>query len=340
MDITEDEILHMLRQIELMRITLVPQQDPHIKIKGDILYHASNGWSIEVCNWSGEFGGIVEVIAPDGSIFDTDYLEAHMPKVEAYFPSKVVAWRAYGMKPIECGFLYRAKNKLGPFRDAKPDDVISHPDREPPWIVVYPEVIDVGVAHWPGRLWLVQILDKIEPQDHRGNYVQCVSVQIIREMDTSLLFGQKTEGRAVEGVLSLAGALTQKQAKILTEARHPKAKALQSAGYHRWLASNGEKPLTRDRDMSGVVAAGHGRSRSPIGHGLSLIHRGVWEAAERIAGETAFEEDEEERWLIEPWAGAASALMDAGWALGGPKLFSKTELEILLQAYSSLTKAI
>ena len=75
----EDDVLGVLKQIETGCVTLVPDHDPQEHIKGDILYRASNGWTIEASNWSGEFAGIVEIGLADGSILDIDHLDRHMP---------------------------------------------------------------------------------------------------------------------------------------------------------------------------------------------------------------------------------------------------------------------
>jgi hypothetical protein len=85
--------------------------------------------------------------------------------------------------------------------------------------------------------------------------------------------------------------------------------------------------------MRGVVTAAN-NLKSPVGHGLSLVHRVVSDAAERIDGAAAFEEDEEERWLIGPWADAGSAMLETVWGLGAPELFDVSEQEILLQAWN------
>ena len=331
-EIHEVEILSVLKRIETGALTVTPDQDPQEQIKGDILFRVSNGWKIEVCNWSGEFGGIVEIITPDGQILDTDYLERHMPRVDDYYPEPDIADNAWGMKPVETGFIYVSDVKPGRLKDAKANDVISNPNAGPPWIVLYPKLRDVLVAHWPGKLWLVHVLERLEPQDHRGNYTRCISVKLIREMDTHNLFG--AHGRAVETILRYATGLTRVKAQHLSANRHAEAKALQSAGWHRWQEQVTRKPTTIREDMSGVVKAANNLT-SPVGYGLSLAHGGVWDSAKAIDGDAAFEEDEDDVWMVEPWAGAGSVMMDAVWALGAPDLFEEAECEKLLQAWNA-----
>lgn len=332
MNVSEDDVLGVLKQIEAGDITLAPDYDPQERIKGDILYRASNGWAIEVSNWSGEFAGIAEIGLPDGSILDMEHLDQHMPGVAEYFPDEDVAWRAYRMKALETGFIYLSEDKLGQFADAEKGAVMSNPSSEPPWIIVDHCLRDVTVARWPGRLWLAQVLDRLEPQDHRGNYTRCVSVKIVREMPTHNLFGPY--GEQVEQILRFAGGLDREGAERLASHRHPDAVELTSQGWHRWQALVTGKDSTPDRDMRGVVRAANNQ-KSPVGHGLSLAHRAVSDAAERIDGDAAFEEDEAERWLIEPWAAAGSAMLETVWGLGAPKLFDVPEREKLLRAWQN-----
>lgn len=96
--ITEQEVLAFLVQIETGEVTLLPQIDPQAHIKSDSPYKASNGWVIEISNWSGQFSGISEIILPSGEVLDVDFLDTHMPEVDLYFPDPEVEWRAYGMR--------------------------------------------------------------------------------------------------------------------------------------------------------------------------------------------------------------------------------------------------
>lgn len=336
MTVSEADVLSVLTQIEAGEITLVPDVDPQEQIKGDILYRASNGWTIEVSNWSGEFAGIVEIGLPDGRVLDAEYLDRHMPEVAQYFPDADIAWRAYRMKAVETGFIYVSDDKPAISGGVEAGQVITNPTREPPWIIVSHSLQDVTVARWPGRLWLAQVLDRLEPQDHRGDYTRCVSVRIVREMPTHHLFGPY--GEQVERVLRFASDLDRSGAERLTSCRHPDAADLTSQGWHRWQALVTGQDRQPDRDMRGIVWAANNPS-SPVGHGLSLAHRAVWEVAQRIDGDAAFEEDEDERWLIGPWAAAGSVMLETVWALGAPELFDETELEILLQAWAASCSA-
>jgi len=63
--VNEEDILEFLIKIKEGKIKLSAKDDPQVKIKGDIIYEASDGWKIEVSNWSGTFSGITEIIHPE-----------------------------------------------------------------------------------------------------------------------------------------------------------------------------------------------------------------------------------------------------------------------------------
>lgn len=336
MNISEQDVLDVLKQIETGEVTLIAQLDPQIQSKGDIPFKASNGWTIEVSNWSGEFAGIVEIILPDGTILDGEYLEKHMPTVDLYFPDKEVEWRCYGMKPIIVGYIYRPIDKIGLFENCQDGQIISTAKREPPYIIVNHSLETTIVANWPGRLFLAQALDQLEPQNHRGNYTRCFSVKIVWEMTTDRLF--REHGEKIEDILQYASTLDESQARHLADFRAETAEAITSKGWHRWKAKNGIEDKTPERDMGGVIMIGGGANTSPIGHGLALAYRKVRDSATREMGDAAFDENEEERWLISPWSDAGGALMEAAWALGAPDLFSPEEIEILLQSWNQRQK--
>ncbi|MEP3890424.1 MAG: hypothetical protein ABJN69_08140 [Hellea sp.] len=332
MTVTEQDVLDVLRQIETGEVTLTAQIDPQIQTKGDIPYKASNGWTIEVSNWSGEFSGIGKIILPDGTILDDEFLDKHMPNVQLYFPEKEVEWRCYGMKPIIVGYIYRPIDKIGLFENCQDGQIISTAERKPPYIIVNDSLETTLAANWPGKLLLAQVLDPLEPQDHSGPYTRCFSVKLVWEMKTERLFGE--HGSKIETVIHYASRLEASHVLRLAKSRSGGGRAITSEGWHRWMAEREVFDRDPDRDMGGVVNLGNRSKKSPIGDGLSLIHRKVWESALREIGDAAFEEDEEEKWLIPPWSDAVGALMEAAWGLGAPHLFSAAEIETLLKGWS------
>jgi len=234
-------------------------------------------------------------------------------------------------KPIT-GYIYCPMDKLGLFQNCSAGQVISKADDNPTWIIVDHSFGDVVIAKWPGRLWRAEVLVPLEPQAHTGNYTRCVSVKIIKEVETEILFGEF--GAKIEEILHFSSALKLPTAHRLAAARHKDVKGIISKGWYRWMEKNGIADSTPDENMDAVLMVGNGAHTSPIGHGLALVHSGVWESALREMGDTAFKRDDEEIWLSPPWSNATDALMEAAWALGAPELFCTTEIEILLEGWN------
>lgn len=329
--ITEAEILTVLRQVELGEITLTPDHDPQVKIKGDIIFTASNGWKIEVSNWSGHFSGISEIILSDGHVIDDDFLQEHLQSVCHYFPEPEIEWRAYKMKFTRIGYIYTPTDEIGLFQDSQPGQIVSCADRQPPWIIVDHSLQDVVVARWPGRLLRAEVIEAVEPQDHRGNYTRCIAVKIIAEVKTDFLFGRF--GSKVEEILQFASTIRLSEAQSLAGPRANMLKGIVSGGWKRWERENDIIDDILDDNKDHMTLSGSGVHTSPIGHGLELIHRAVWDAAHQ---DMAFHENKEEISLKSPWSDATSELMAAAWALGAPDLFNQAEIETLLEMWDKM----
>jgi len=229
------------------------------------------------------------------------------------------------------GYIYRPLDKTGSFAGGHPGQVIANPNRDPPWIVVNHTLDDVIVATWPGRLWRAEVLDALEPQEHWGNYTRCIEIKLIEELKTEVLFGEF--GACVEIVLRYASVLKFPMVRNLARFWSIEMKRIVSDGWHRWLSKTSGHDRVRVDDLSDVTAIYDGLSKSPIGEGFSLIHRCVWDSAKQEVGMSAFEEDDEEIWLKNPWADASNVLMAAAWAFGARDLFDHVEIEILLEGW-------
>ncbi len=236
------------------------------------------------------------------------------------------------MKKTIIGYIYCPIDELGLFQNCSAGQVISKADDNPPWIIVDHSLGDVVVAKWPGRLWRAQVCGALEPQGHTGNYTRCVSVKIIKEVEIEILFGEF--GSKIEKILRFASTLQLPTAERLAAQRHEDVKGIISKGWHRWMKKNGIADEAADENMDGILMVGNGAHTSPIGHGLALVHSGVWESAQREIGGEAFEVGEDDIWLKPPWSNAVSALMEAAWALGAPEFFSSAEIEILLESWN------
>lgn len=209
----------------------------------------------------------------------------------------------------------------------------------PPWIVVDCSLARIVVAKWPGKLWHVEIIEKGDNKGLRedAGYVRARAVKVLAEEPACSLFG--LHGAAVSGVINAARYVSEEQAQHLTAARHPEAGMMYTRGWWRWLAKEKFSASHLSAKLENVLQIPGGRIVSPIGHGLSLVHDYVFERAKVLAGDAAFERDDEDLCLKPPWALASSALLEAALAFGAPDFLDPAERAILTAAWFAVIGA-
>ncbi len=104
----EIELYDFLKATEDGSVSLVPEQEPQEVYAGDVSYIASNGWRIVVFNDASQWDYIESITTSDERLFDCDVLIS-MPTIDAYEPSREIAWARYGI-PGYC--LFRCKKRL------------------------------------------------------------------------------------------------------------------------------------------------------------------------------------------------------------------------------------
>lgn len=242
------------------------------------------------------------------------------------------------------GYVYVHAGEDGPLAWARPGSEIRNPQRGKPWIVVHHELSFVTVGRWPGRLWFVEIIDAATRRDQESaggppttgaTYTRAVAVRVDKELPASMLFGE--HGEAVCMVINAARQLTLEQAKHLSAARHPYAGQAYDRAFRAWFKARGLPIQPWHDNFDGTLAAGGDRSHSPIYSGLMVVHNQVSKRAVSLSGDTAYEAgDDDDAWLVEPWRGTSTALLDAALALGAPELVGPTDGQILTSAWASL----
>jgi hypothetical protein len=230
------------------------------------------------------------------------------------------------------GFVYVTDDDPGPMAAAVAGRRIAKASLEPPWIVVDHAMERVLVARWPGRLFRVRVVparteaeratmaraaEELQPD---AGYTRALAVDVLEELPASSLFGR--HGDAVAEVIDSGRVLTEPVARQLADARHPEARSAYRKAWKRWLSGQSDGSPHEHEDHSGTLAiAGAGQVGSPIGHGLLVVARVVWDRAHQLAGAAAGLLDEEgEEELVEPWSGAQDALLHAALAFGAPEL--------------------
>lgn len=101
-ELTENEILVFLKNIESGEIRLTPNVEAQQVFAGNVEYQASNGWRITIFNDANEWDYIDEIVTNDGRQIEYNQLES-MPLVNKYVPSDEISWEGYGI-PGYCKF--------------------------------------------------------------------------------------------------------------------------------------------------------------------------------------------------------------------------------------------
>jgi hypothetical protein len=238
------------------------------------------------------------------------------------------------------GYVYAPLENPGAMAGAAPGVCVRNADRGPPWIVVDHGLQSVIVSKWPGRLWRVEIIDRVSDADLRSAgqsplradapYTRAVAVDVLEEAPVAALFG--AHGAAVCEVIAAAGEVDLDGARRLAAARPREAADAYSRAWATWLAR--EDLRSRDRIVpEGTLAVPTGRSRSPIESGLGVVYGQLFRRARAVCGDAATVSDEDDTWLAEPWNGAAAALLDAALAFGAPDVIDDADREILTRAW-------
>lgn len=234
------------------------------------------------------------------------------------------------------GFAYVPADEPAQFANGTAGLTIGTFTDKPPWIVVDLSLSSIVVAHWPGKLWEVQILKRATEQPNSGaGYVRATAVRIERELPSATLFG--TRGLAIEKVLWTASRLTIGQRDLLAEHRDQAADEVFSAAWNRWLAKIDPSNPHRDQDHRDTLAVFAGNSRSPVGPAFTVLHSVTTKRAKEIEGDAAFVVGEEEQFFRPSWASAFSALLHACMAVGASEdVLSNDERTAMLSCYSRL----
>ncbi|MGG2464738.1 hypothetical protein ACO0M4_34105 [Streptomyces sp. RGM 3693] len=170
---------------------------------------------------------------------------------------------------------------------------------------------------------------------HAG-YTRALAIDLLEELSPSVLFGP--HGDAVRRVIEAGSALDEAGARALASARHPAAEREYGKAWHRWLAEQPAAAPYRNLDHAWTLSIpGAGPSRSPIGHGFSLIWKTVSASAQDRGSPGSLTLDEDgDQVLADPWETALGALLDAAMALGAPHLVDREAVTVLTAAWNTV----
>jgi hypothetical protein len=211
--------------------------------------------------------------------------------------------------------------------------LVQTPGSEPPWIVVHRAISSVGVSSWPGRLMHVKIVEVAvaEMTDPAllpdPPYIRCSAVQIVDDLEPSLVFGP--HGAGMVEVIEVAQRLSLDQARLLAANDSPEAEAAYTAAWNAWTAV--------DAHSNSVGDTAAGRSGSPVGYGFLVLDSELRKQAHTVSGEAGVAiDDEGNSYFVAPWRQASDALLHAAMALGAPQLTTQEGRAHLLRGWQSL----
>jgi hypothetical protein len=227
------------------------------------------------------------------------------------------------------GYVYVAEENRGAMSAAKKGSRVSLPEPRPPFIVVNENIDLVIVARWPGKLWLVRVVDALSDELERNlglgrpnprRYVRAIAVDVLEEVPAWKLFGP--HGAAICEVIDKATQLDSATITALARSRHPDAENAYSRAWGIWIKGMKSRP-------AGI--------HSPVNCGFPIISFSVRERANAICGEAAFVLDEDGEKCLEPtWSAASKALCEAAMALGAPELSPNEDRNCLAKAWISV----
>lgn len=240
------------------------------------------------------------------------------------------------------GFVYTPRERAHRLLDAAVNELVANPGPNPPWIVVEHHLMSVIVTSWPGRLLVVDVLERGSMENLRpdAGYTRAISVRVIEEREPAELFGP--HGAAVVSVIERAQRLRLDEAYALGAGGHPDAARANTAAWNAWLvAERRGSSIDTDEDHTNTLLMPERQRRgSPIHSGFLVISSALRKRAIEESGDAAqYIDDEGEYCLAEPWSSAMTSVLYAAMALGAPELISIVDRAHLLHAWDGFTPA-
>ena len=232
------------------------------------------------------------------------------------------------------GLVYVPDVEPSPMKNAAVGAIVRTIDRRPPWIVVDDSIDSIVVAKWPGRVWRVEILDKAseQPLPH-AHYTRAHAVRVLEEVPAPILFG--AHGDAVCEVIERARRITLEDVVQIGAVVPPDAPETYSSAWKRWIEETLPGSPHRGLDHFHTLAIPSDyRTRSPIGHGFTVLYSALSDRARELVGEAAFLVDEEGDVSFTPeWAVVCEAFLHAAMAFRAPELMPVADRDLLIAAF-------
>ncbi len=245
----------------------------------------------------------------------------------------------------QLGFWYVSQTEDEPLRQIQAGTRVQNETRQPPWIIVDHTIESITVAHYPGTLWRVEIIDPATEEDFkavgtsglssRATYTRAIAVDIHQELPVSLLFGP--QGDAICHILETIDSLTETQAEDLSRHLHADADGIYDEAWKRWLKHEDARSVYLNQAHLNTLGIPGHRRDSPIHKGFYVIHQQVWNQAKKLTQGAALIVDEDGDVTLNPiWRRASTACLQVAMRYGTKDWLSEAECKVLSAAWDTV----
>jgi hypothetical protein len=245
----------------------------------------------------------------------------------------------------QLGFWYVSHTDDEPLKQIQAGTKVQNETRKPPWIIVDHTIASITIAHYPGTLWSVEIIDPATEEDFkaagtsglssRATYTRAIAVEVHQELPVSLLFGP--QGEAICQILKAIDTLTEAQAEALSRHRHADAEGVYADAWKRWLTHEDARSVYLNQTHANTLGIPGHRHDSPIHKGFYVIHQQVWNQAKKLTQGAALMVDEDgDMMLNSVWSAASSACLQVAMSYGAKDWLSEAERNVLSAAWDAV----
>jgi hypothetical protein len=243
------------------------------------------------------------------------------------------------------GFLYVSYDEDEPLSLIQAGAIVQNETRKPPWIIVDHTIESITIAHYPGTLWSVEVIDPATEEDFKAvgtsgllptaTYTRSIAVKVHQALPLSLLFGP--QGEAICKILETIDRLTEVQAEAFARHLNATATTVYSEAWTRWLKHEDARSVYLNQSHPNTLGVPGHRHHSPIGKGFYVIHQQVWNQAKKLTQGAALIVDEDGDMTLNPvWSAANTACLQVAMSYGAKDWLSEVERSILCAAWDAV----
>lgn len=242
----------------------------------------------------------------------------------------------------QSGFLYVSQTDDESLRQIQAGTRVQNSTRKPPWIIVDHTTASITIAHYPGTLWSVEVIDPATEEDFKAvetsgllstaTYTRAIAVDVHQELPVSLLFGP--QGEVICQILKTIDTLTEAQAEDLSRHLHADAEGVYAEAWRGWLTHEDARSIYLNQHRLQTLGIPGHHHDSPIDKGFYVIHHQVGNQAKKFTEGAALIVDDEGDVTLNPvWSAASTACLHVAMRYGAKDWLSEAECNVLGAAW-------